>query len=561
MLAELIIHDFAIIDQLEISFHPGLNVLSGETGAGKSIIVGALGLILGDRASAEMIRTSSDSAVVEAVFRVSGNEELEKRLAAMGLEAAEEVVIRRSVSRSGRNRIHVNGHPVSLAMLSSLGECLVDICSQHEHQVLLNPERHLDLLDAFAGLLGDRAAFEALYDEYQAVRARLREIEALRRQRVEREDWLRFAVREIRDAAPVPGEEAALRNERQVLGNIRKLQELAGRAHESLHGRDGAVLEALSAVLADVREIRRVDETAGFSGEELEGLYYSLEEVARSLRSYRDGLAADPGRMEVLEERLEVLRRLRRKYGADEAAVLERAEELERELDQIARVDQDAEHLSGEAERLLLALQARAGALSVARRGAAGRLEEELEEEIRALRMEPARFAVSFLPPGNPDAPEMTRRGRDEVEFLLSTNVGEEPKPLHRIASGGELSRIILAMKKVLVRGAPIATIVFDEVDSGIGGGTAEVVGRRIREVAGRHQVVCITHLPQIACFAERHFRVTKALLDERTASRIEVLSEEERLEEVARMLGGVRITGKTRDHAREMLDRAAGRR
>jgi len=557
MLAELVIQNFAIIDALEISFHPGLNVLSGETGAGKSIIVGALSLLLGDRASAEMIRTSAEAAVVEAVFQVRDNGELLKRLSEMGLAQAEDLVIRRSVSRSGKNRIHINGHPVSLSMLSSVGECLVDICSQHEHQVLVNPERHLDLLDAFAGLGEEREAFAALFDEFQAVGTRLRDLEALRRQRLEREEWLRFAIREIREADLIPGEEAALRNERQVLGNVRKLQELAGQAHESLQGRDGAVLDSLRSVLADVREIRRVDEGFGLSADELESLYYSLEEAARTLRSYRDGLAVDPERLEAIEERLEVLRRLKRKYGTDESAVLGRAEEMERELDRVSRVEEEAEQLSREADRLRGVLEERADALSVSRRRAAGGLESSLEEEIRSLRMDPARFEIFFRPPEDPEERLLGRRGRDDVEFLLSTNVGEEPKPLHRIASGGELSRIILAMKKVLARGGSVGTIVFDEVDSGIGGATAEVVGERIRDVAGRHQVLCITHLPQIACFAQRHFRVSKALAEERTTSRVEVLSDGERLEEVARMLGGVRITGKTRAHAREMLDRA----
>lgn len=560
MLAELCIQNFAIIDTLEISFHPGLNVLSGETGAGKSIIVGALSLLLGDRASAEMIRTSADEAVVEAVFRVPENGELANRMAGMGLAPAEELVIRRSVSRGGKNRIHVNGHPLSLSMLSMLGECLVDICSQHEHQVLLNPERHLDLLDAYAGLAEEREAFGILFDEYQAVLARLREIERVRRQRLEREEWLRFSIREIRGAGPAPGEEADLKNERQVLGNVRKLQELAGRAHESLHGRDGAVLDSLRGIVADVREIRRIDGAFGLSEADLEGLYYSLEETAGTLRVYRDGLNVDPGRIEAIEERLELLRRLKRKYDGDESAILDRADEMEKELDRISRIEEDAEHLGREEIRMRASLEERAQVLSERRRQGALGLRESMEEEIRSLRMDPAQFEILFRPSGDTETREIGRRGWDDVEFLLSTNVGEEPKPLHRIASGGELSRIILAMKKVLVRGGSVGTIVFDEVDSGIGGATAEVVGERIRDVSGHHQVVCITHLPQIACFAQRHFRVSKALAEERTASRVEVLSEEERLEEVARMLGGVRITEKTRAHAREMLGRAAGR-
>lgn len=560
MLAELCIQNFAIIDTLKISFHPGLNVLSGETGAGKSIIVGALSLLLGDRASSEMIRTSAEEAVVEAVFQVADNGDLEERMAGMGMDAADELVIRRSVSRGGKNRIHVNGHPVNLSMLAALGECLVDICSQHEHQVLLNPERHLDLLDAYAGLAQEREAFGLLYDGHQAVLARLREIEGIRKRRQEREEWLRFSIREIREAAPLPGEEDALRNERQVLGNVRKLQELAGRAHESLHGRDDAVLDSLRGIMADVREIRRIDGTFGLSGTDLEGLYYGLEDAAATLRMYRDGLSVNPGRLEAVEERLELLRRLKRKYDGDETVVLARAEEMERELEGISRIEEDAEQQTREEERLRGAVEEQARALSERRRRAAPGLRDCLEEEIRSLRMDPARFEILFRGPENPKERTIGQRGMDDIEFLLSTNVGEEPKPLHRIASGGELSRIILAMKKVLVRGGSVGTIVFDEVDSGIGGATAEVVGERIRDVSGAHQVVCITHLPQIACFAQRHFRVSKALAEERTASRVEVLSEEERLEEVARMLGGVRITEKTRAHAREMLSRAAGK-
>ena len=558
MLAELTIRNFAIIDELKVAFAGGLNVVSGETGAGKSIIIGAVGLLLGDRASADMIRSHEDAAVVEALFDIGGQADLKQRIGEMGFGDADDLVVRRVVSRSGKNRIYINGALASLAALAAIGESLINICGQHEHQLILVPDSHTDILDEFGGLIPLREAYRESLQRYRELGAKRREVEELRKRRAEREDLLRFQMEEISRAEIRAGEDEALGEERKVLANVQKLIDWAESAYETLYGKAGSVLEGFRSATAEVREILKIDSSPKLAAEEMDELYYRIEEAAFALRDYAKRLCFDPARMEQVEERLELLGRLKRKYGGTLAAVLDRLAEAEQELGNIASVEDQlgrlSEAIAAERERLTQAGEA----LSAQRRGKAAVLADTVAKEIHALRMENARFEVVFR-----DRPEGEERfgekGLDDLEFYLSANVGEEPKPLKGIASGGELSRIMLALKKVLARTGSVGTIVFDEVDSGIGGATAEIVGRKLKEVARHHQVICITHLPQIACCGDRHYRVVKQVADERTSSAVTVLSSEERLDEIARMLGGVELTRKTRDHAREMLLAAGG--
>ena len=556
MLRELAIRNFAIIDEMTVAFRKGLTVISGETGAGKSIIIGAVNLLLGERAHADMIRSNEDAAIVEASFAVGEMETLKDKLRQAGCEEGDELVVRRIVSRSGRNRVYINGNLATLAMLAEIGESLVNVCGQHEHQMILNAENHIDILDEYGGLLPLRREYAELYEVVRSYQARIDELRKLEKRRAEREDYLRFALGEIEQASLRNGEEASLIQERQVLDNSQKLIDYAERAEDTLYGRAGSVLDELRSALSVIREIRKINGALKLSEQELDDVYYRIEDWALSLREYAKKLVFDPDRVEAVRERLELIGRLKRKYGGSSEGIFTRQAEMAEELRGLLSIADEIE----EAERVIAAkgseLLTKARMLSERRRKASLYLEEAVEGEIGRLRMEAARFEVLFsrLPGDEGGKPSFDAKGIDSLEFYLSTNPGEDMKPLNRIASGGELSRIILSLKKVLARAGSVGTIIFDEVDSGIGGATAQTVGQVLKDVAAHHQVLCITHLPQIACFADHHYRVVKVLTEQRATTSIEVLADGDRIEEIARMLGGIDLTEKTREHAREML-------
>ena len=542
MLTELNIRNFAIIDELKVTFDGGLNVISGETGAGKSIIIGAVGLLLGDRANADMIRSFEDTAVVEALFHIGEYEGLKKEVSAMGFGDGQDLIVRRVVSRAGKHRVYINGALASLASLAAIGESLINICGQHEHQMILDPENHTDILDEFGGLLPLRSAYREAYDRYLALNEKLRGLQELTRKKEEREDLLRFQIAEISQADVRVGEDAALIEEKKVLANVQKLIDFAEGAYEILYGKSGSVLTDFRSAAGAVKEIRKIDPALKLSDGEMEELYYRIEDAAFTLRDYAKRLSFDPDRMEALEERLELLGRLKRKYGGTLDAVLRKQAEAEEELRKITSVEEEIGKLltviAAERRRMM-----EAGELLSARRRESGRRTAGGDRGGDPDAADGKRPLCGGLPrPGEGDA-ALNEKGMDDLEFYLSTNVGEELKPLRGIASGGELSRIMLALKKVLARTGSVGTIVFDEVDSGIGGATAEIVGRKLKEVARHHQVLCITHLPQIACYGDRHYRVAKRIVGERTNTSVTLLSEDERLEEIARMLGGVELT------------------
>jgi DNA repair protein RecN (Recombination protein N) len=556
MLTELNIKNFAIIDELTVSFINGLNVITGETGAGKSILIGAMSLLLGDRASVDMIRSLEDTAMVEALFDIREMNDLKGKISEMGFHAGKELVLKRIVSRTGKNRVYVDGQLATLAMLSAISESLINICGQHEHQVILNAEKHIDILDEFGGLMQLRSEYTEMYNQYLSINEKLRQLLAVNKTRDERGEFLRFHLKEIEDAGIRIGEDEALLDEKKVLNNVQKLMEYANDAHDVLYGKTGSVMEGLRSIISNIREIEKIDGGLNLSKQDLDAIYYQLEDAALTLRDYMKNLSYDPARLESIDDRLDLLGRLKRKYGRTLDEVLKKRADIENELKAISSVDNEIEQISKGIESLNSIMLVKARTLSQKRRETASVLKKAIEDEIHTLRMEKAAFEVVFLERADDQrSVSFNSRGIDETEFYLTTNIGEELKPLSRIASGGELSRIMLALKKVLARSGSLGTLIFDEVDSGIGGATAEDVGRKLKDVSKHHQVLCITHLPQIACFGDSHYRVEKTVSGERTITMVNALNEEDRLDEIARMLGGAELTAKTREHAREMLE------
>ena len=572
MLHVLTITDYALIDHLELAFAPGLNVLTGETGAGKSIIVDAIGLLLGKRAEEGLIRAEASQARVQGLFALTPAEADAARdiLEEAGLPAddAGEVVVVREINHQGRNVCRVNGAIVPLRVLTALGERLVDIHGQGQQLPLLNVRTQLAILDRFAGL--ESLAAEAS-DAVGRLRAARQELAALRtdeRELARRADLLRFQADEIAAARLQPGEDEKLEAERTVAANAERLQALAAQAYDALYEGDerAAAVDSLSAAAQAVAGLAQVDESASSLREDAESLVIQAQELARSLQSYRDGVDVDPGRLQEIEERLETVRQLKRKYGATIEEVLRFGEEAAAELDGIAHSGERAEALEAEEGELLALIGARAADLSLQRREASERLSAAVQTELADLAMESTTFHVAVThqpaedgaPVSWPDGVEglyaFDATGIDRVEFLLSPGPGEPLKPLAATASGGETSRLMLAVKGVLAADAGPPTLIFDEVDAGIGGRVGAVVGVKTWQLSADRQVLCVTHLPQIAAFADQHLRIAKGVAGGRTVTSAEELSSEGTVEELAHMLGGASLAA--RRHAQEMLER-----
>lgn len=558
MLSHLVIRNFAIIDHLEVPFEPGLTVMTGETGAGKSIIVDALNLLLGGRASGDVIRTEEDAAVVEGIFDLADDRRLNALLRERGIETLEgQIMIRRIVSRSGRNKVFVNGSLTTVATLAEITSGLVDISGQHEHYSLTAPERHVDVLDAFSDLADDRQAMAGAFAEVQRLRSALSNLQQNMRDRAQRIDFLKFQLEEIDRVEPVEGEDEQLRQELGVLRHAEKIATATNQAVRQLYDDHESAAVRLASSIADLQRAAAHDPRLAEHAERLEEARIIVEEVVRDLQGYHDDLDDDPRRLDKIQERLEELRRIERKHGGDVASVLAHAAEMRAELDDLDNAEQRTEELEGELAAAEDAAFDIAVKLSRKRRKAAVVFAEAIERELADLNMAKTKFVVSFEPgsvPASVAEVTLTSRGLDEIEFLIAPNVGEEPKPLSRIASGGEMSRIMLAIKTVHSDRDAVATYIFDEVDAGIGGETADMVAIKLRATAEGHQVLCITHLPQIASRGHHHYRVEKSAAKGRTQSTIRPLDTEERVDEIARMLGGTRITDKTRDAARELL-------
>jgi DNA repair protein RecN (Recombination protein N) len=561
MLTDLTIKNFAIIDQVHTQFGPGLNALTGETGAGKSILVDAINLLLGSRASAEMIRTGQEEASVEAFIELEAGKEL-SFLKNLGLEKSEGLQIRRILHPSGKSRAFLNGTAITLHMLEEMGEEMIQIYGQHEHQHFLDPVRHIDILDGSGGLLDLRNQFQEVFARWTKAASELEDLISRQKQRSERMEFLAFQSGEIGRASLKIGEDEELAAERSRLAHAEKLQSLAHFGAEVLYGESGSVVERLKATLQRLKEGAKVDPALSPLVASVESILFQSEDVASSLRSYGEKIFFDPKRLETIESRIDELSKLKKKYGPTLADVLAHKEKIDGERKNLGNLEERISQLEKVASEEFTQALTIARQLSRQRKGAALELASKLEKELSTLGMKKVRFQIQVVSEAGKGAeggpgPPLHEKGLDQVEFLLSPNPGEDLKPLARIASGGELSRIMLAMKRIFAEETLVKTLIFDEVDAGIGGGIAEIVGRKLKEISRQHQVFCITHLPQIACFADAHYKVTKKESGGRTYVEVKRLSEEERLEEVARMLGGLKITGKTIDHAREMLKSA----
>jgi DNA repair protein RecN (Recombination protein N) len=558
MLRELRIQNFAIIDRLEIRFHEQLNVLTGETGSGKSIVVDAVDLLLGGRASSEQIRTDCDEAVLEAAFEVSREGPIAAQLREMDLsdEGGDDLIVRRVVARSGKSRAQVNGRLVSIGQLQQLGNLLVDIHGQHEHQSLLRPEQQLYLLDAFGKLLPRREELHRQVLALRKIQSELSELENRERDRTRREDFLKFQIQEIQAAQLSPGEDARLEQERNLLANAERLAVLAEEAYQHLYAADGAVVSQLARVESSVDELARTDVRMKEVSTTCSEASAQLRDVAGRLRDYKEGIEYDPKRLEQVEERLHSIASLKKKYAPTLEEILDFLRKSEEELTAFSAHDERLKFLREALEATRLKWADLAQRLTQERVRAARVLEKKVEQELAQLKMGKTKFKIQIESRQETEALEPT--GAETIEFLVSPNPGEELKPLARIASGGELSRMMLSLKSILAAVDRVPTLIFDEVDAGIGGGVAEVVGQRLKSLARHRQVLCITHLPQIASQAALHFTVEKLLSNGRTITKIKRLDKEDRVEEIARMLGGRELTPTAFKHAREMLDLAA---
>ena len=574
MLAELHIENFAIIEELHLRFGPGFNVLTGETGAGKSIIVDAVSTLLGGRAETGLIRSGADEARVEGIFLLNKamQEAILPILRRDGLEGEDEetLILAREIRRGGRSICRVNGRAVTLKVLEQIGQRLVDIHGQTEHLSLLRVREHLDLLDRYGRLWPLRERVAAKVRELRQVRQELEGLLRDERELARRADLLAYQVREIASANLRVGEEEELESERARLANAERLMELADETYRALYeGEEGqlSAIDLLGQVARNLAELERLD--PGLRGQQqvAEEAACQLEELARSLRAYRDTIEYNPARLRQVEERLDLIHELKRKYGDSIAEILAFGEEAQRELEGIVHSEERVEELRAREDELLHEIGELASRLSAERRAAGDRLAKAVEAELAELGMKGARFAVAIEQEEAEDGAwvdgrryAFDERGLDRVEFLIAPNVGEPLKPLAKIASGGETSRLMLALKTVLSAADRTPILIFDEIDAGIGGRAGGVVGRKLWSLTAEaspdgmgHQVLCVTHLPQLACYGDVHFKVAKAVVGGRTIASARALSEEERVEELAAMLGTA--TAVTRQSARELLE------
>jgi DNA repair protein RecN (Recombination protein N) len=571
MLRDLVIQNFGLVERLEMNFGGGFNALTGETGAGKSIVIGALGAALGARLSADVIiRSGADSARVEAVFDAADAPRALALLDEAGLRDGDTVLLARAISPD-RSRYWINGRPATLSLVQEVTRHLVDIHGQHEHQTLIHEFTHLRFLDEFAGddVRALLAAFRDVFDQLRSAAAELADLRRLRRERAQREDMLRFQVEEIRAAALEPGEDDRLHEERARLANIGRISEAVAGGARALG--DGAATDNLGLAARDLAPVTQFDARLAEVAAQIDQAAILAAEALRALDAYADVLEFDPARQEHVESRLSEIARLKRKYAESIDEILVLADLAEAELSAL----EHGEEREAELDRRIADLRAEAGrraeALSAARRRHAARLQKVVCSELSHLGMKNAGFEVDLAREPAPEADGLpdaagaplraTADGIDAVRFLLSANPGEAPKPLSQVASGGELSRLMLVFKTVCARGHEVPTLVFDEVDTGIGGLTGHVVGRKLAELGRRAQVLSVTHLPQIACRAEHHFFVDKVVRRGRAQVETRELAGDDRVEEVARMLGGRRDHETACRHAEQMLAEAGAER
>lgn len=551
MLLELVVENYAVVERLRVHFHPGLNLLTGETGSGKSIVVDALGLLLGGRASSEMIRTGEARARVAGIFDVRDQPAIRRLLEPAGLEAEEgELLLEREISSAGKSRAFVGSRPVAASLLKELAPHLADIHGQHDQQLLFSTDAQREMLDLFGSHREALARIAEVYQAWRGTAAELEEIDRSEQEKLRLLDLWSFQRKEIENAELEPDEDITLENERRVLQNVQRLEETATAAYTALYDAQESALSLTRTAAKKIDELCRIDSSLDHLRDHLKSADLGLQEASYGLRDYLSRLEANPGRLEEVETRLAAIDRLKRKYGSSIAGILEFLETVRAQIASVEHAGERMEELRREQKRLAGEFEKLAAELTARRNAVARKLEKRVEAELAQLAMDRTVFRVEVA------AAAWSPSGADRVEFLVSANVGEEPRPLEKVASGGEISRIALALKTCLAGGktAHIRTLVFDEVDAGVGGSAAEGVGRRLKKLAAANQVLCVTHLPQIASFADHHYRVEKLERNGRTVTTLEELDGTARIQEIGRMLSGQKLTPEALKHAEQLI-------
>lgn len=571
MLVTLSIRNLAVVEAVDVHFHKGFHVLSGETGAGKSIIIDALGLIAGGRGSSDLVRYGCDKAEMEALFELPAKHPVWSTLEQQGIKASteEHLLIRRELTAQGKSSSRINGQMVNLTMLREVGEQLVNIHGQHEHQSLLRAERHLALLDTFGdSVIGPvKALYRESYNAFVKAEKEVRELQSSSQKAYQLLDMYRFQLEEIAAAELKVGEDELLAEERVKLSHSEKMMDGVSGAYELLNGRGG--LNTINDVLSRLNDVQNYDsKILQPIAEQIQSAFYQLEDAAFQLRSYREDIEFNPGKLHEVEQRLNQITGLQRKYGDSIEQILEYYSRIEQETDLLENKDERLEQLIAKRDELLSDLLKIAEELTEAREICAEELAEQVEQELKDLQMERTSLKVRIDPIEDPRGYEYkglrvrpTKQGIDNAEFLISPNPGEPLRPLGKIASGGELSRIMLAMKSIFARHDQIPVLIFDEVDTGVSGRAAQSIAEKLYRLSSVCQVFSITHLPQVACMADHQYLIEKNVHDGRTMTQVQGLTEEGRVKELARMLGGVEITEKTLHHAQEMLNLAEGKK
>lgn len=551
MLLELHINNFALIDKLDISFSSGLNILTGETGAGKSIIIDSVNFVLGEKQTRDIIRTGQESAYVEGVFD-SKSSELSEILKDNGIEDEDIIILSREINLSGRSIARINGRTVTLGTLKQVGRLLIDIHGQHEHQSLLDEEKHIYILDSFCP-----ASFKELKEEYGELYSKLTEVESKLQKlktddqyKLRRMDLISFQINEISDANLVCGEDSELAKKKAILTNSEKIYQSLSNVYEQLYsgGENKSAFDSIGGSIVLLEGISCFDEKLKEYKSALEDIYYRMEDVLQEIRIYRDGVEYNQEELDQIEQRLDLINMLKRKYGSTIEDILEYKSKISLEMEQMERSEEIISELEKEKSTITEKLKYLASSMTMVRQETAEKLKSQVEAELKYLGMEKAVFKAEILM-----RRELNQNGQDEVAFLLTANPGEPLRPLSRVASGGEMSRIMLALKSVMADIDRIPTLIFDEIDTGISGRTAQAVGERMCSIARNHQLLCVTHLPQIAAMADVHFKIEKLVRNEVTTTYVTRLSDEDQIEELGRLLGGVQVTELTRQHAREM--------
>ncbi len=565
MLKELLIKNFAIIDDLNIRFDGGLTILSGETGAGKSIIINAVNLLLGSRVNARMIRDGYETAELSAFFDVPEGSTAAAIMAENGYDPQDGLLVRRIISGNDRHRIYINDRMATMQMLTSITADLASISGQHVHQGLIREETHLTILDRFGGLSPRVRQVSDLHGKIVTLVQALQVLEEKKKNQDKQMDLLRYQAAEIANADIMPGEDESLEKERLRLKHAESLHQSVFSAIETLHGADGAILEQLGEVRKNLEKAADIDDGLAAGVRSLSDHLFGLEDVTDSLRAYLGSLDTEADRLESVETRLDLINKLKRKYGGSLETLFQKRDAIEVELAATTVTDDDIQRSETQLNDYYDQVSRLARSLSEERTQVASDFAESVEKELEGLKMAGTRFGVSLSPlpcskPASPwlrvDDNLLSATGIDQAAFMIAPNVGESLKPLASIASGGELSRVVLALKAILAETDAVGTVIFDEVDAGIGGAVADVVGKKLEALSKKHQLICITHLPQIARFGDQHYYIEKQVKNGRTATTIRPMDQEDRIKEIARMLGGEIVTRTALEHARTLMER-----